>query len=281
MTEDRSRFLNFTSTVVKVKVPGGGTIEAQGFWEIHIKLNKQCGGRDIKLQKALYVPNLGWNIISEMQITNAINMVISTQKQARVYDKYGNFLLRAIKSGNLKCVFEEFQAEKANKLTPGTALLGATVDDKQKKYIKKWHRRYGHFNCHKLREVRKFDEEGALNFKCEVCMAGKMTAHPYPKVTLNRAIKPLELVHCDLLCVLSPETIRGEKSALSIVDDYSRMGATYLLRTKDQSFEKYQEFKAMTENYHESQIKTIRTDRGGEFVSTEFDEHLKMTGVQR
>jgi hypothetical protein len=43
-----------------------------------------------------------------------------------------------------------------------------------------------------------------------------------------------------------------------------------LLRTKDEVFEKFKEFKKMIENQKEKKIKIRRSDRGGEYFSREF-----------
>ena len=43
-----------------------------------------------------------------------------------------------------------------------------------------------------------------------------------------------------------------------------------LLSKKGEAFEKFKKFKAVVEKETGTMIKTFRTDRGGEFVSTEF-----------
>ncbi|WP_157178023.1 hypothetical protein [Pseudomonas amygdali] len=50
------------------------------------------------------------------------------------------------------------------------------------------------------------------------------------------------------------------------------------MKYKHVSFEKFKEFKSEVENQKEN-IKALRSDRGGEYLSTEFDEYLREHGI--
>jgi hypothetical protein len=51
----------------------------------------------------------------------------------------------------------------------------------------------------------------------------------------------------------------------------------YLLKTKDEVFDKFQEFKAEVENLIGKNIKTLRSDNGGEYTSKELIAFCKAT----
>jgi transposase InsO family protein len=53
------------------------------------------------------------------------------------------------------------------------------------------------------------------------------------------------------------------------------------LKTKDEVFSKFQEFKAEIENLTNKKIKTLRRDNGGEYTSKEFVSFFKSAGVMR
>ena len=53
------------------------------------------------------------------------------------------------------------------------------------------------------------------------------------------------------------------------------LGHIYTNKNKSESFEKFKEFKAQVENQIGKSIKTLRSDRGGEYLSTEFIEFLR------
>jgi len=48
---------------------------------------------------------------------------------------------------------------------------------------------------------------------------------------------------------------------------------------KSESFDKFKEFQSEVENQLGKKIKALRSDRGGEYLSQEFDDHLKEKGI--
>jgi transposase InsO family protein len=53
------------------------------------------------------------------------------------------------------------------------------------------------------------------------------------------------------------------------------------LKSKDEVFSKFKEFKAMLENLSERKIKILRLDNGGEYTSKEFENFCKVSGIKR
>ena len=53
----------------------------------------------------------------------------------------------------------------------------------------------------------------------------------------------------------------------------------YLMKNKSESFEKFKIFKNEVQSQLGKNIKTLRSDRGGEYLSQEFIDHLKDSGI--
>ncbi|KAK8539407.1 hypothetical protein V6N12_043033 [Hibiscus sabdariffa] len=53
----------------------------------------------------------------------------------------------------------------------------------------------------------------------------------------------------------------------------------FILCTKSEALEKFKEFKNEVQNQHGKSIKALRSDRGGEYLSQDFDELLKECGI--
>ena len=68
---------------------------------------------------------------------------------------------------------------------------------------------------------------------------------------------------------------------LTFIDDFSRMCWIYFLKNKDEAFEFFKEFKEMVENESEHKIKCVRSDRGGEYSSTDFSKFCKQNGIKK
>lgn len=68
---------------------------------------------------------------------------------------------------------------------------------------------------------------------------------------------------------MSPKSLGGHLYYITFIDDHSRKTWVYLMKTKDEVFTKFQEFKAEVENLTERRIKILRSDNGGEYTSKE------------
>jgi transposase InsO family protein len=55
----------------------------------------------------------------------------------------------------------------------------------------------------------------------------------------------------------------------------------YFLKSKDEVFNKFKEFKALIENLSERKIKIRRSYNGGEYTSKEFVNFCKDVGIKR
>jgi transposase InsO family protein len=51
------------------------------------------------------------------------------------------------------------------------------------------------------------------------------------------------------------------------------------MKHKSETFEKFKEFHSEVENQCGKKIKTLRSNRGGEYLSHEFSSHLKSCGI--
>ena len=78
---------------------------------------------------------------------------------------------------------------------------------------------------------------------------------------------------------MSIKAREGYRYFITFIDDYSRYGYTYLLRHKSETFDRFKEFKAEAEKQLDRSIKSLRSDRGGEYLSSEFIEYLAQTGI--
>jgi transposase InsO family protein len=116
---------------------------------------------------------------------------------------------------------------------------------------------------------------------CHACLAGKQARMSFPQAAQWRASKPLELLHIDLCGPITPSTAAGNRYFMLIVDDCTRWVAMYVLKTKDQACDAFARFKSEAENQLDAQIKTVRSDRGGEFLSMAFRDVCEKAGIKR
>src|SRR5215216_5267887 len=113
---------------------------------------------------------------------------------------------------------------------------------------------------------------------CEPCLMGKMTKTPLSR-TKEQAADLLDIIHIDVYSPMSVEACGGYRYFITFTDDLSRYGYIYLMKHKSEDFEKFKEFQNEAQNQLGKKIKFLRSDRGGEYMIHEFDDHLKSCGI--
>ncbi|GKD65495.1 retrotransposon protein, putative, ty1-copia subclass [Tanacetum coccineum] len=146
-----------------------------------------------------------------------------------------------------------------------------------------WHCRLRHISKGKLCEVRKHDRllnsTDLRDFEnCVSSMSGKMTQKPYIH-QVERAKDLLGLIHTDVCGPFRTVSRQGASYFITFTDDFSRYGYVYLLNHKHEVFETFKVFQKEVENQLGKTIKSLRSDRGGEYMSQEFLDHLKEHGI--
>ncbi|KAK8698021.1 hypothetical protein V6N13_114153 [Hibiscus sabdariffa] len=95
----------------------------------------------------------------------------------------------------------------------------------------------------------------------------------------ERASDLLGLIHSDVCGPMNTQARGGYQYFITFTDDFSRYGYIYLMHHKSEALEKFKEFKNEVQNQHGKSMKALRSDRGGEYLSQDFDELLKECGI--
>jgi hypothetical protein len=150
-----------------------------------------------------------------------------------------------------------------------------------------WHNRYGHLSVNGLKllaqknMVQGLPDLGTMENKCTDCIIGKQQRDTIPKQAKWRASEKLQLVHSDICGPINPISNGGKRYFITFTDDYCRKTWVYLMKEKSEAFEIFKIFKALVENDSGCMIQCLRTDRGGEYTSNEFNEFCKTQGIKR
>ena len=150
-----------------------------------------------------------------------------------------------------------------------------------------WHRRYGHLGIRSLQLLAKDNMVDGLNYDCskgfgfcESCTEGKSHQLPFPKRTCKRAKHPLELIHSDVCGKIGTRSLGGGEYFVTFVDDHTRYAWVYVLKKKSEVLQRFREWKAEVERQTDRKVKTLRTDNGGEYTSSEFTSYLTSEGIR-
>ena len=233
------------------------------------------GGDKKVLNNVYYIPTLKSNIVSLGQATEVGCEVNMKGNTLTLLDRTGQLMVKTTRSNN------RLYKVSLNVETVKCLQLKASTNSAM------WHERLGHINKDTIRLMVNKDtvvgvpDIGHIIETCDSCLRGKQTRKSFPQATTYRASKPLELIHADLCGPITPATPARKRYAFVLIDDHSRYTWTILLETKDEAFEKFKRFKQLTEQETQAKIGTLQTDRGGEFVSHEFQTYCNINGINR
>ena len=59
---------------------------------------------------------------------------------------------------------------------------------------------------------------------------------------------------------------------MSLIDDYSRKVWVYILKSKEEAFQRFKDWKKLVEVQTGRKVKKLITDNGWEFVKTDFEK---------
>lgn len=162
------------------------------------------------------------------------------------------------------------------------ALIGS---NRGKDLSELWHKIMGHLHHATLRILRK-NLIGVPNLSterddvCRGCALGKYSKAAYPR-SKSRAKSVLGFIHSDICVPMSTKSLSGAEYFVTFIDDHSRKTWIYFLKTKDEVFCQFKEFKALVENLTEKKIKVLRSDNGGEYVDKDFTNFCAKEGIKR
>ena len=118
---------------------------------------------------------------------------------------------------------------------------------------------------------------------CNTCIFACVTHQPIPKVRISPPAQNFgDEIYTDVWGPSSTPMHQGQKYFITFTDDVTRYTVTFLMRTKDEALEAYKSFEAWAlTQQHCKGIKTLHSDRGGEYLSKAFDQHLAAASTAR
>jgi hypothetical protein len=117
---------------------------------------------------------------------------------------------------------------------------------------------------------------------CDTCTKAKATCIPFPEEMQNRARVYGNLIHTDLWGPAQMESIAGHIYYMSFTDDFSHETKLDFLALKSEALSAFKRYEANLIHQHPgAKIRKLCSDRGGEYLSAEFDAYLASQGIVR
>ena len=278
MYNNRDLFVKFQviDDPLEVTLGDGRALKATGRGTVMLKTSAPDGKkRECSLRDALLVPGLAYNLLSVSRTTEAGKVVEFSREICSILEAKDKRIVAAgSKVGSLYYLDQEGPTQQAH-----------LTKEQSKETV--WHRRFGHLGIQNLQQLARdrmvegfdFDPLKTIDF-CESCVKGKHHRTPFPTSNANRSKQPLDLIHSDVCGKIDTPSRGKAEYFLTLIDDYTHYTWVYALQRKSQVFEYFVKWKSLIEKSSGVRMKTLRTDNGGEYTSTEFKEYLAKEGIR-
>jgi transposase InsO family protein len=255
---------------------GGETHRVAGYGDVFVKFHD---GEIKNIKNVLYVLGIHRNLLSVGRIADQGYRVEFSSNRATIWEKDTKDILCRGSRMSGKGLYR-LDIECIN------ILEACTVEkDKNLQQVLLWHICLGHLNFEILHQllrqgaVKGMPRLPRVKHICETCQLGKLARKRF-KTRRRITTEPLELIHSDVCGPIGDTAVTGARYFITFSDDFSRKTWVYMLKTKDQAYDRFKTFKSEVENQTGKRIKTLRTDNGGEYTSRKFQELCDEAGIR-
>ncbi|KAL0396324.1 UNVERIFIED_CONTAM: hypothetical protein Scaly_0080800 [Sesamum calycinum] len=141
-----------------------------------------------------------------------------------------------------------------------------------------WHARLDHISKDKMRKLvdtKSLEVDNMDNLPTyKSCLKGKTTKKPFVGQSAL-ASGLLDLIPTDVYRLLNTPTRGGYSYFITFTDDHSWYDYVYPIRYKSKAFGRFKEYRLEVENQTGHKMKTLQSDRGGEYLIGKFIDYLK------
>ena len=248
---------------------------------IEVSTDTNDGEVNLLIKDVLYIPGLRGNLLSVSQLCKNGHKIVFENHGAKVIGRHNEIIAEAREENGIYVVktgAPDRNATVALNIREDTSEENQLPSTSQKSDKMLWHRRLGHACENYVDEMRNTGAVRDLSYKqeklgiCEPCVMGKLTQVPHKRVNDILAEEPLELIHMDVCGPMPVESLNGNRYVYVIIDEYSRYTTIYLMKTKEETYNCFLEYKNKSKNLLRKKIRNVRSDNGREFVNKKFEE---------
>jgi hypothetical protein len=274
-------FVTFTNIPPKpITAADKGVFHAVGQGDLYVEIPNGNSKSRILLKNVLYAPSMGVTLVSISKLAAAGYAALFRDSVCHIFDPKKKLLGEVIVSNGLYRV----RNGTARQPFAGAASTVETLT------MENLHAHLSHIAPATIREMLakgmvegvRLDPAHETMGQCVSCEVAKATRKPIGQIREPQHRRKFgDEVHTDVWGPSSVQTPGHKTYYASFTDDHTRYMTITLLAAKSDTFEAYRNYEAWAKTQHDTAIKCLRSDRGGEYLSDEFSRHLKAARTER
>ena len=271
------KYVKLDKIVRYVKVADGTKHRVIGIGNISIKsiINKR--ERYLNIKNVLHVPKINGLLISMSQILENYEVKHDKNDHSIMHE---NVIIATAETRRGIIVLTNVCSFNTN----NTACYNTHTTKQNNKNIL-WHRRFNHLNYNYIKKLKtnntnnkNFDFNVKIdNPLCSECIRGKQVEKHF-KISSSRATKPFDLIHTDV-CQSSSPSVSNKKYFITFLDDHTSFLWTVPIEHKSDVTSVIKNFVRSVKNRFGKNIKTIRSDKGGEYINHVLNTFFAKRGI--
>ena len=288
MTFDRNAFVSYRPlNDASVEMGTKAQTRVAGRGNVLVMINVNGRTERCFLQDVLHVPEFEYSLISVSAMDN--KGIRTTFQNGTCEMMRGN---RVVAMGTLQesLYLLNLAAHTKNGTQTMQSPNAHVVHSANVVSLTRWHERLAHVHTSGIQSMVRNNvvngitlsdtkKEGSRDV-CSPCVLGKCHRSSIPRVrSSGRAAGLLDLVHSDVCGPLQVPSLGGARYFVTFIDDHSGWATIFTMHNKSEVFEKYRQFETFSEKHTERRIKVLRTDRGWEYMSNEYNDYLRDKGI--
>lgn len=286
MTWQNTLFKSFTSVTPgswTVKGIGSAKLTVYGYGDIEFVVTTGDNQRKAVIEKVLYVPGLGTNLISIAAVTDVGLSVLFVETRVS-FTKDQVIVMVGRRIGNN---LYQLSIIPKNQHKNQTKDLACFVQPKPTD-ITTWHQRLAHVSYKTITKMMSENLVDGLDFAtddpiptspCLGCVSGKMHRSPFP-IGRTKASQIGQLIHSDVCGPMHVATPGGARYFVLFIDDFSGWRAVYFLKQKSEVADSFKVFLSVLRSDTSHLVHTLRSDNGGEFTNSSFKNWLAQKNIK-
>lgn len=286
MTDQRSLFRTFTpisSEKWNVNGIGSARLLVRGYGSIEFFVTTGGIQREITIEKVLFVPGLGTNLVSISAVTD-VGLSVHFIETRVTFAKNEVAVMVGERIG--KSLYHLAITPKLSGFQPSNDSACFAVPSPTSIVI--WHQRLAHVSYKTILRMASNQFVDGLQLltnasipeqPCLGCVSGKMCRSPFP-TGRSRANEVGQLIHSDVCGPMHVDTPGGAKYFALFTDDYSGWRVIYFLKQKSEVADSFKNYVGVLRSETGHLVHTLRADNGGEFTSSSFKAWLSDKAIK-
>ena len=275
---DQSKFSNDREIERDITTTDGRSLKAVGMGNLHINLPNGSRRTPVIFKNAVHAPEMAFTLLSISKLNKSDHKVVFHKQICTITNPKGLTITKIPHFQGLYCVQGPEQAKTP--LNANAAILKLSISEA--------HHCLGHISSDAIKHTVSKGFITGINLNesskpefCEACAKAKSARQPFPQESQMRAEKYGDCVHWDLWGPASVKSLNSHYYVAARIDDATRETKLYFQEKKSETFAFYKKDEAYIEMQTGNHIKMVCSDRGGEFLSSEFIEYQDTRGTVR